>query len=138
MRKTLTKRKVKMKSNMSDERVFFVTKYNPQKKELYRGENPIAQGLTFAVASESGNYGYFSWFDKVNGVMRTIELQSEPKIKENKNSYEVRDTDGYYYGFELLDKDIYDKRIRSLMASSIDLATTEEVQKYLSNLNPYL
>lgn len=124
-------------SNISDDRFFYIVVKDPEGNELYSGENPIASGIKAIAQTDDDGWGYLSWFDLVNGVMRSMQLKSAPVIKENKNIYEFTTVEDYTYVFEIINKHIYDSIIRSIIPNSPDLESDPEIQNYLAHQNPY-
>ena len=109
---------------ISDERVFYVTKLDPDGREMYNGVNPIAFGVKVTSSAMA------SWYDKAAEYMRATHVKKSQMLE--RNIFLITDDEGYSYRFEFLGKHLYDTVVQQLLAGSpTTLETDDDVQRWL-------
>jgi hypothetical protein len=102
-------------------------------------EKTIAQGISITKYEEEKqakqSWGCVNWFDKVAGYLRSLEIKEAPHIYGN--DIQLLDSDNLPYFFQYVNKEIYSDEVRKLLPQSPELLSTEEAQRYLTELNPY-
>jgi len=121
-----------MNDPISNEAAYYISELNTQ-QPFY---NPIAQGISIIETPGEEYWGIVSWFDKIAAYLRTVEIQTAPVITGE--SYEIVDTDGRIVKFNYIDKDVYNDKIKSILPMAPDLIDSNDIQKYINELNPYI
>lgn len=126
-----------MNANISDPAMFYVTLRDVEGNILEDALNPLAEGLTIVhQQGEDDAWGYVSWYDKIAADMRSIEIKKPPQTVGS--DYKLIDLLDYKIDFKYITKEVFEKNIKPLLNLKIpELKSDNEVQKYLSGLNPF-
>ena len=97
----------------------------------------LSQGISIEEFREpkTPGKGVLRWFDKIAAQDRAVEIVEIPSTLGKEIS--LRGTDGLIHSFQYVDKNVYDTLIKRLLPSAPPFHSEEEIQSYLTNLNPY-
>lgn len=126
-----------MNANISDPAMFYVTLKDVEGNILEDALNPLAEGVSIVhQQGEDGSWGYVSWYDKIAADMRSIEIKQPPQPEGR--DYKLIDLLDYKIDFQYITKEVFEKNIMPFLNLKIpELKNDDEVQKYLSSLNPF-